>query len=91
MANFNVIPFGLLGREVSFKDLSFERHLLNFDLQPDYPEDLKQNIVKGVVEYINITFNVEMEMSCEIIIDDIGYCISDIDLETFQVKSRNCN
>jgi hypothetical protein len=80
MANFNVIPFGLLGHEVSFRDLAFERNLSNLELPEDYPDDLKQSIVKGVVEYVDISFNTKMEMSCSIVVEDNLYCISEIDL-----------
>lgn len=79
MANFNVIPFGLLGHNVSFRDLAFERHLSEFDLPSDYPEHLKSSVRTGVVQYIALTFNPKMEMSCEIVLDDCGYCLSEID------------
>lgn len=80
MANFNVIPFGLLGREISFKDLAFERSLSELTFPDGYPEEFKSCLVKGVVEFIDITFNTKMEMSCQIVVNDAGYCISEIDL-----------
>ena len=75
MANFNVIPFALLGRQISFVDPSFVQNL-----PADFPEELKNPIITGVVEFIYISFNVKMEMSCDIVVDGSNYCISEIDL-----------
>ncbi len=80
MANFNVIPFGLLGREISFKDLAFERMLSELSFPEGYPEEFKSCMVTGVVEYIDLTFNTKMELSCLIVINDVGYCPTEIDL-----------
>ena len=85
MANFNVIPFYILGRQVSFKNLANERQLLELDLPPDFPEHFKQSIVSGVVQNIILIFNPKMEMDCEIVIDDNTYCLSDVDWQTFTV------
>lgn len=74
MANFNVIPFALLGRQISFVDQSFVQNL-----PADFPE-LKNPVITGVVEFIDISFNVKMEMSCDIVVDGSNYCISEIDL-----------
>ena len=75
MANFNVIPFALLGRQISFVDQSFVQNL-----PADFPEELKNPVITGVVEFIDISFNVKMEMSCDIVVDGSNYCISEIDL-----------
>ena len=80
MANFNVIPFALLGRQISFVDQSFAH--LPSDLPVDFPEELKNPVITGVVEFIDISFNVKMEMSCDIVVDGSNYCISEIDLIT---------
>ena len=81
MANFNVIPFALLGRQISFVDLAFAQNL-PADLPEDFPEELKNPVVTGVVEFIDISFNVKMEMSCDIVVGGSNYCISEIDLLT---------
>lgn len=81
MANFNVIPFALLGRQISFFDQSFAQNLPS-DLPVDFPEELKNPVITGVVEFIDISFNVKMEMSCDIVVDGLNYCISEIDLIT---------
>jgi hypothetical protein len=75
MANFNVIPFALLGRQISFVDQSVAQNL-----PADFPEELKNPVITGVVEFIDISFNVKMEMSCDIVVDGSNYCISEIDL-----------
>lgn len=75
MANFNVIPFALLGRQISFVDQSVAQLL-----PADFPEELKNPVITGVVEFIDISFNVKMEMSCDIVVDGSNYCISEIDL-----------
>lgn len=77
MANFNVIPFALLGRQISFVDQSVAQNL-----PADFPEELKNPVITGMVEFIDISFNVNMEMSCEIVVDGSNYCISEIDLLT---------
>lgn len=79
MANFNVIPFALLGRQISFVDLAFAQNLPS-DLPADFPEELKNPVITGVVEFIHISFNVKMEMSCDIVVYGSNYCISEIDL-----------
>ena len=81
MANFNVIPFALLGRQISFVDLSFAQNS-PADLPADFPDELKKPVITGVVEFIDISFNVKMEMSCDIVVDGSNYCISEIDLLT---------
>lgn len=81
MANFNVIPFALLGRQISFVHQSFAQNLPS-DLPADFPEELKNPVITGVVEFIDISFNVKMEMSCDIVVDGSNYCISEIDLIT---------
>lgn len=79
MANFNVIPFGLLGRQISFVDLVLAQNLPT-DLPADFPEELKKPVVTGEVEFIDITFNVKMEMACSIVVNGSNFCLSEIDL-----------
>lgn len=79
MANSNVIPFALLGRDISFRDLSYERMLLQVDVPPDYPEHLKTLIRTGHVHGFNFYLSENLELSVSLHIDDDDYSLSDLD------------
>lgn len=63
MSAINVSPISLLGRQVSFRDLAFERHLLDLTIPPDFPQELLSSFRSGVVTSVVLSLNSPPEIS----------------------------
>lgn len=74
MSGMNISPISLLGREVSFRDLAFERSLLKLNIPSDFPPELLSSVRSGVVTSVVLSLSGEPEISVS---DGDFYCLSD--------------
>lgn len=79
MSTINVNPLGLLGCEISFKDLSFSRISADLDLPPDFPSELMYPVVTGLVQGFSFYVDLDMTFQVTVHVGDSDYSLSDID------------
>lgn len=77
MSEANISPISLLGRVVSFNDLSFERHLLDLDIPPDFPQHLLSSVVTGQVTECSLSVSMDGTATFCLLIDDNYYDLSE--------------
>lgn len=80
MSTINFTSLCLLGKQVSFKDLAFERSLAELTLPPDYPTELLSPIKTGLVSGLDIYFDMSGEVTVSILYDDNFYRFDEIQI-----------
>lgn len=88
MSKAHISPISLLGREVSFRDLAFERHLLDLDIPADYPEHLLSSVRTGQVTEFVIRLPLDGHAITEILVDDTYYDIADCDFLNLTLRTQ---
>ena len=88
MSGMNISPISLLGRVVSFKDLAFERQLLDSPIPPDYPKEFLSSVRTGLVTEFAIRLPLHGNVIAEILIDDNYYDLSDCEFLDPQLRTK---